>query len=224
MNLLEAVQAEIATLEPHPYYLSQYRAAETDYWQLIPGWLADDVAERRPARCLDIGCAYGTLLTYVKRLSGCEVEATDFTDVYLSPALQKKYSIRFALNNIELDPFPWPPGYDIILLTEVLEHFNFHPTHTLRKIRDLLTPCGQLYLSTPEAATWGRTYKYYSALASIPPPREILRGQVVDDHVWQFTKEELEEVIDAAGLRVVRFDYTRGKVQRHFNLTLALGP
>jgi SAM-dependent methyltransferase len=220
MTLLEEAQAEVAALKPHPHYLSQYRAAETNYWQLIPDWIADDVAERRPARCLDIGCAYGTLLTYIKRLSGCAVDATDFTDIYLSPALQRKYSIRFAVNNIELDPFPWPPGYDIILLTEVLEHFNFQPTPTLKKIRHLLLPWGRLYLSTPDAATWGRTYKYYSDLASIPQPRESLRGRVVDDHLWQFTKEELEEVIDAAELRVIRFDYTSGRVQRHFNLTL----
>jgi len=154
VTLLEEAQAEIAALEPHPHYLSQYRAAETNYWQLIPDWIADDVAERRPARCLDIGCAYGTLLTYIKRLSGCAVDATDFADIYLSPVLQRRYSIRFAVSNIELDPFPWPPGYDIILLTEVLEHFNFQPTPTLKKIRDLLLPWGRLYLSTPDAATW----------------------------------------------------------------------
>jgi hypothetical protein len=33
----------------------------------------------------------------------------------------RKYGAHFAVNNIELDTFPWSPGDNIILLTEVLE-------------------------------------------------------------------------------------------------------
>jgi SAM-dependent methyltransferase len=219
-GLVTTCQDEVGTSDPHPYYLQAYRQAESTYWRQIPGWIARDVARRRPRHCLDIGCAYGTLLLYVRKLTACSAYGIDFVANYLSPALITRNDICFAVNNVELDPFPWPLHYDVIILTEVLEHFNFHPVPTLQKIRNLLVDDGALYLSTPDASQWGRTTKYYTKLADIPPPAPELHHRVVDDHVWQYTESELREVLEAADLRIRRFDYSSGVVFRHFNLTL----
>jgi SAM-dependent methyltransferase len=193
-------------------------------WQCIPEWISEDAASRRATghlfrRCLDIGCAYGTLALFCQRLCQCAVWCTDFIDVYLSPALRNKYGFSYAVNNIELDPFPWPLTFDLIVFTEVLEHFNFHPLPTLLKIRDLLTDDGRLYLSTPDAAEWGRVTKYYARLEDIPFP--LAGAPLVDDHVYQYNKEELLGLIHQAGFRVVRQAFAPGTCGRHFNLTLA---
>src|SRR4051794_29164688 len=106
-EMLRACQDEIAALCENPYYVRAYRQAERSYWQHIPSWISVDIAERRPRACLDIGCAYGTLLLYVNWLSGCDTYGLDFVDAYMSPQLVAKYSLHFTVNNIEFDPFPW---------------------------------------------------------------------------------------------------------------------
>ncbi|CAG0987821.1 hypothetical protein ANRL3_02560 [Anaerolineae bacterium] len=222
-GLLAQCQDRVAATGPNPYYLSAYRAAERAYWSKIADWMREDAALAPPRRCLDVGCAYGTLLLYAQALADCEVYGLDFLDCYLSPALAADAGIRFAVGNIELDPLPWPGPFDWIVFTEVLEHLNFQPLPTLLKLSSALSEDGRLYLSTPDAAQWGSTFKYYRRLADIPWPEESLRPGIVDDHVWQYTEQELFGVIEAAGLRVIRRGFSPGVGARHFNLVLGHG-
>ena len=217
---LQACQEEIMRLDPHPYYVENYRPAEVYYWHPIAGWLYADIDERPPSSCLDIGCAYGTLLLYVRRLAACQAYGIDFIDVYMSRSLRTEYGLHFAVSNIELDPLPWQKTFDIILLTEVLEHFNFNPIPTLQKIRELLSPDGSLYLSTPDALEWGRVTKYFSSYIQMPMPIRLPGQVIVDDHIWLYDQTELLEIIGQAGLWVERIDYSSGLSGRHFNLKL----
>jgi len=192
---------------------------EIHYWIHIAEWLSEESKRRDVSNVLDIGGAYGTLSVYCQKLFGNEIYCSDFMDEYLSRQLIEKYNIHFKVNNIELDPLPWDRKFDMIIFTEILEHLNFHPVPTLRKIRDSLSDDGVLFLSTPDASQWGRVTKYYQSLSEIP---EALRGQpVIDDHVWQYEKSELLDVVDAAGFKVLKFAYSPGLLNRHFNLMLA---
>ncbi|HST50359.1 MAG TPA: class I SAM-dependent methyltransferase [Pyrinomonadaceae bacterium] len=220
VRLLEECRKEVADFTPNPYYRAAYGAEELSYWQHVPRWIYDDACERAPRRCLDVGCAYGTLLLFVKRLTGCEAFGTDFTDAYTSREMFERRGIGFAVSNVELDEPPWPPPFDMIIFTEVLEHLNFQAETTLRKLSRLLAPGGRVYLSTPDAAEWGRTTKYYRSYAELPEPREELRAKIVDDHVWQFDERELVTVLTNAGFEIVRSAYSKGNPQRHFNMTL----
>jgi SAM-dependent methyltransferase len=224
MRLLEECQREVAAFTTNPRYGAAYRADEFSYWSHIPGWIQEDASSRSLRRCLDVGCAYGTLLLFVRRLTGCEAFGTDFTNVYASAELFARRRMAFAVCNIELDEVPWPPPFDAIIFTEILEHLNFRATPTLGKLAGLLAPGGLIYLSTPDAAEWGRTTKYYADYEELPEPREELRAQVVDDHVWQFDERELLAVIEGAGLEVVRSAHSPGCPHRHFNLTLRARP
>jgi len=219
-RLLGDCQEEIAALDPHPHYLEAYRREEDRYWRHIPRWLCEDASRRKIETVLDIGCAYGTLLLFAKALTSCAVYATDFTGVYMSPAVVAKHDVQFRVNNIELDPFPWDRRFDAIIFTEVLEHLNFSPVATLRKIAGLLNTGGRIYLSTPDASEWGRVTTYYSSWKEMPWPSEDLRSRVIDAHVWQFDEAELMEVTAEAGLTVVEFDYAPGAAGRHFNMVL----
>jgi SAM-dependent methyltransferase len=221
-RLLEDCQEEIAAFPgTHEHYRNAYRDCESLYWMHIPKWLHLDQSAGPARRCLDVGCAYGTLLLFCKKLLGCEAYGTDFSDVSISREFIAEHGIQYRVNNIEREPFPWEGGFDRILFTEVLEHLNFHPVPTLRKFRDLLAPAGRLYLSTPDASQWGRVTKYYPSLEALPQPES--GGPLIDDHVWQFSEDELLAVVREAGLRVERFDYSPGTLYRHFNLTLMRG-
>jgi len=203
-----AAQAEVARLNPHPYYVRRYRQAETKTWLPIAKWIYEDRLSRRSANCLDIGCAFGTLALYCRRILDCNMFCIDCTDAYMSKTLAAAHGITFAVNNIELDSFPWNQRFDIIVLTEVIEHWNFHPLPTLKKIAGLLTENGRLYLSTPNAADVGRVTKYYASMADMPPPESHRAGiQLVNDHVWQFNDEELLDIARAAGFTVRRCSF-----------------
>jgi SAM-dependent methyltransferase len=216
-DILEC-QNEDANSNPHPAYLDHYRRQELYYWMKIPNWIRQDSLQNKVKRSLDIGCAYGTLALYCKKIFNCEAYAVDYVDTYLSPTLVGEHHLFFDVCNIELDDLPWNTKFDVITLTEVLEHFNFNPLPTLKKIRALLSQNGRLYLSTPDAAQWGRVTKYYSSIDEMPMPKKGL--QAIDDHVYQYTKKELLSVLEAAGFRVERFSYSPGVTSRHFNLTV----
>jgi SAM-dependent methyltransferase len=168
--------------------------------------------------CVDFGCGFGTLALYCKRLLNCSVYCVDFEEI-LSPLLVKKYGIKFTIGNFEIEPFPWDLNFDIVVFTEILEHLNFHPVPTLRRLSNILSKNGKLYLSTPDAAEWGKTTKYYTGVDKMPYPK--IGSQIVDDHVYVYNKDELLSILDAAGLKVLRFGYSPGVLGRHFNLTLA---
>jgi len=217
-------QNEIAKIDPHPGESSTYRNAELYFWLRIPQWIYEDFANYKIERCLDIGCGPGTLALYCHKLTGCDTYCVD-CDVRLCKSLIKKYNFHYDISNIEIDPFPYSVKFDIIILTEVLEHLNFHPVPTLKKICNLLSEQGKLYLSTPDGGwfQWGRITEYYSTINDMPLPKKGLQPtNTICDHVYQYTKRELLDILDEAGLRVQRFDYSPGHMgYRHFNLVLA---
>jgi 2-polyprenyl-3-methyl-5-hydroxy-6-metoxy-1,4-benzoquinol methylase len=220
------ITTRTATPEPNEYgYAPRYRDAELGYWTHIPGWVYEDfraAAGSRTLRCLDVGCAYGTLLLYAAKSLGCELYATDFIR-YLDASLIDAYDIHYQINNIEREAFPWPLQFDVIFFTEILEHLNFKAKPTLQKLRKLLKPGGRLYLSTPDASQWGKQTKYYATYSEVPRLTLDSASPVIDDHVWQFDEAELRRLVAGAGFQIARFDYSPGSPgcgKRHFNLAL----
>ncbi len=224
-RLLAGCQEEIAArrlkADPDDYYASRYRREESLYWRHVPRWICEDFPAASPRlKCLDVGCAYGTLLLYAVKLLRCEAYATDCTG-YLERSLIRDYGIHYAIHNVEREAFPWNVRFDLILFTEVLEHLNFNALPTLRQLRGLLAQGGRLYLTTPDAAQWGRQQKYYLRYDQLPMPPGDTRLPVVDDHIWQFDREELLGLVADAGFRVERSDYAPGTGRRHFNVVLS---
>ena len=211
-------QQILAESDPNPHYLTAYRQHEMSYWEHIARWIHELRGTGRVERCLDIGCAYGTLALFCRRVLGCEVYCTDFTDSFFTQSVGREYGLVFARNNIESDPFAWAQRFDLIIFTEVLEHLNLHPVPTLTKIRELLTERGRVYLSTPDASEWGRVTKYYESYADMPYERGSV--PLIDDHVYHYSKGELAELFAAAGLAIERLAYAPGAGWRHFNLAL----
>lgn len=218
---VRSAQRLVAASDPNPHYAAAYRDAETRYWEHIPGWIVDDFGDSGASASLDVGCAYGTLAVYTQLVTGCDAYAVDFVPHYMSDRLVRSQGLHYAIANIELDPIPWERQFDIIIMTEVIEHLNFQARPTLERLAATLTPGGRIYMSAPDAAEWGPNHERYHRYADLPEPSEGLRSTVVDDHIWHFTEEELRAVIDAAGLDVVRFAHSPGVEARHLNFTLA---
>ncbi len=215
---LLAVQRDIVQADmPGGHYDKSYRHAEPFYWWKLPGWMEEDAAHRRVNRVLDIGCGYGTLLAVATKIYGARGYCVDVTQ-YLLPAVAAKWNLNFSKANIEIDPIPPNGDFDVILMTEVLEHLNFQPVPTLVKIRNALAPGGLFFMSTPDAKDWGKTQKYYKRLEDIPMPSQ--GKPFVDDHIWQYSEGELRRVLEEAGFSIVRWDHAPGVGFRHFNVVL----
>jgi len=100
------------------------------------------------------------------------------------------------------------PGYriqkkfDIIVMTEVMEHFSANPRVTICKIADMLEEDGELYLSTPN---WGHlpiydTYYDIPDFTSLEAYNEMYIG-----HSYQYSKNELEQILDECGLKIEKY-------------------
>jgi SAM-dependent methyltransferase len=214
---LGPIQDQIATFDtPHGYYATTYRRDEALYWASIPQWMRGDAAKHKTANVLDIGCGYGTLLALAADVYHAQAHCMDV--VHYMPGFGQARGFHFTPGNIQIDPVPPPGTFDVILMTEVLEHFNFDPVPTLKKILSALAPGGVFFLSTPDAAEWGRQTKYYSRLEDLPSASSSI--PFIDDHVWIYSREELLDVVQQAGFVVSRFAYSPGVGHRHFNLEL----
>ncbi len=225
ITLIEDIQEDIAEADksPEEYYLKNYKPAEPRYWSKIASWIVEDSINRsyiqkKPATSiLDLGCGYGTLLAFSAKIYGAEGACMDVI-TYLKPEIMKKYNLSFIKSNIEKDPFPLrEKQFDVIIMTEVLEHLNFHPVPTLKKICKILKDDGVFFISTPDADEgWGRTTKYYTSVDNIPAVNQDAKW--IDDHIWQYNRQELESVLHKAGFEVYRMDHSEGPQGRHFNV------
>ncbi|PYR83880.1 MAG: hypothetical protein DMG18_11315 [Acidobacteria bacterium] len=119
------------------------------------------------------------------------------------------------------DPIPGGP-YDVMILTEVIEHFNFYPLPTVQKMHHALAPGGVLFLSTPDASRWGRLYDFHKWLKDFPLPPLLGSGdprpEIKDEHMWMYNKGELTGALQDAGFRIVKLAYSPGVRGRHFNI------
>jgi len=219
LKLLIEVQQEIECLSCNPYYKTAYRSSELFYWTHIPKWMFEEKKKGTQFNTiLDIGCAYGTLALYAKKLFNVQqLYAIDFMK-YISDELVDMYQFNYLINNFERDQFPWNIKYDLIIFTEVFEHLNFNGLFTLKKIHSLLSDKGSVYLSTPDALYWGRVTKYYVDYNDIPYP--IPNAPVIDDHVYQYNLYEIFDLITKAGFKIDILDYAPGWAARHFNIKL----
>ena len=185
-------------------------------------WIYKDVyGSNMQLDVLDIGPGYGLLSMVITRI----VQNVNLNWVCFSPHYSEqegderhKEKLGFSDTNlniingvIESTDFVFTKKYDIIILTEVFEHFVANPLPTLRKIADALKINGKIYFSTPN---WGHLHLYeswkdmrtFDEFENINEYYGLYAG-----HTYQYTKEELFNIFDLCGLSVERYDISDGK-------------
>jgi SAM-dependent methyltransferase len=98
---------------------------------------------RKLGRVLDIGAGSGRFVSKFKTL-GFETVATEFNDE------MRRYLEAKGIRTIDGGLLPQAPAasFDIIILTEVIEHLNI-PRQVLARAHELLRPGGAIYVTTP---------------------------------------------------------------------------
>ena len=153
---------------------------------------------------LEIGCGYGSMSIYLKRLGWRDVIASDIHPYCSVPSLTSN-GITFRTIDVISDPLP--PQMDLIIFTEVLEHLVQNPKIAMKRMYDSLSPGGTIVLSTPSnKANWG--LGVFQAVNKITSYKEIAGLSVdksinpLDTHYYIYNTQEVEELLLEAGFTI----------------------
>ncbi len=155
-------------------------------------------------RVLDLGCKYGEISGLVAEKAG-RVIAVDHD----ASALEKARAAHAAKNLefIHADAFDVlqreSGPMDVVVLSHILEHLE-EPGEMLTRLRAHVKHC---YIELPDLdASYLNHYRHLAAA----------KLQYTDnDHIWEFDRDSLHEVIEGAGWRVLDSEYRYG-VQKHW--------
>src|SRR4051812_33446605 len=124
------------------HYLETHRHR----WEL----LLDFVADRAPARILDVGPGFEAEAMR-RRLPGSTVDSLGWLD-WRYPPREHEQHVELDLNEAQFPKrLPELARYDVVVAAEVLEHLYTAPALALRYLATALEPHGALIVQTPNA-------------------------------------------------------------------------
>jgi 2-polyprenyl-3-methyl-5-hydroxy-6-metoxy-1,4-benzoquinol methylase len=160
-------------------------------------------------RILDIGCATGYLGNILKKNNNYVV-GFDISKSAIKNAkkiLHKAYQL-----NIETDKFPYLEKFDLIILSEVIEHL-FQPQLTLKRIIKLLKPNGLLLITTPNFLYWGNRILFLKGNFSYSN-----QGIFDESHLHFFTDKSLKKIMIQNNLKIIAQNHlTISSITKYFS-------
>lgn len=156
-------------------------------------------------KILDIGSRCGHVLMGAKQIGykayGCDIKK--YYDLYKER--YEKYHIKHSLCFFPDDKIPYDDNFfDVVILSETIEHYNFHPNVVIKEISRVLKTGGQILLTTPNLARLNNRIK-------------MLFGKSINYDIWlpyndsihyrEYNKEELVYLFKANGLKLKKIEF-----------------
>jgi SAM-dependent methyltransferase len=168
------------------------------------------VPAHRGGRLLDLGSS-GTLVpVYVRELGYERVSCIDLAGGAGRRRLVHDDGSIFEYDayplNLDSEPYPFADaGFDQVVCMEVIEHLCADPMFMLAEVNRVLKPGGRLLLTTPNIASLASVY---SLLWGRHPAvgRQTYGPGITDRHNREYTPQEVELLLRAAGINVERLD------------------
>lgn len=199
------------------------------YWDVLYTAIYKLGRNASQLKYLEIGAGTGIMSFALKKLLGERIQI-DWLSLPLEEpetewqerknsywkTLVNAYNVKEFFGSIETDnKLPNPlmkRKYDIIVLSQVMEHFILNPIDVFIKCRHLLSEHGKIFVSVPNnihhhnVRSW-KEIPHLSGLDELTIKRRIAINNYF--HFHEYTQQEAEEVFDAAGLEVVwhRFNH-----------------
>lgn len=135
-------------------------------------------------KVLDYGCGTGAFLEY------CQKHNWQIAGV--EPNQQARSIANKLTNNCVADSLDQvKPEFDVITLWHVLEHVS-KLNNTLKQIKSLLTPDGNLYIAVPNPSSKdAKKFERYWAAYDVPR------------HLYHFTQNSMNKLLSKHGMRIV---------------------
>jgi SAM-dependent methyltransferase len=154
---------------------------------------------RKVSRYLEIGCSFGFVMDYARRMLGWEVRGFD-------PGAIARAGRRLLDLPIENGFFQASSGLagwaDLVYCSEVIEHVP-QPGAFLRSIRSALREDGQLILTTPDG----------DALTEQAAPEVLLPILSPGHHIVLFNAASIERLLRACGFTAIRIERNRSQLR-----------
>ncbi|NJN63407.1 MAG: class I SAM-dependent methyltransferase [Acidobacteria bacterium] len=200
--------------EGESLYLQDHALSLWHNIEAIRDALGPDVTTENPnARILDIGASPLTLA--YRAYFGARTSTLDLTAL-LAQRFERN-GISHRVCNLLNEPFPFDAGsFDVVVLTEVLEHLPTGPGRVFREINRVLLPGGHLVFSLPNLAQLRKRITSLRGRAVLEPVYDVFKesegaqssgsGEWVHGfgHVREYTLRETCDLVEHYGLAVVR--------------------
>jgi methionine biosynthesis protein MetW len=129
-------------------------------------------------KILDVGCGEGFLATLLMK-KGNSVIGIDISERAIE--LARKNGVKAIKCNVDDEELPLHEHFDVIILSEVLEHL-ISPMRVIRKLKRYLKKNGYFLLTFPNIAF----YKYRLQLLFGRFPRQYVYDSQEHLHYWSF--------------------------------------
>lgn len=177
--------ADEVLIEENPL---QYLAESEDvYWGVQEALKG----AKKEVKILEVGCGFG-YLTYALVKAGYDTLGVDISSVAIEAAI-KRYGPYFKHADIFKLAEQQVYFYDIILLTEVIEHVP-NPKDFLKALYKLLKPQGKLLLTTPNKSAYPSEILWETE----PPPV----------HLWWFSEDSISYLAKECHYQSVFLDFS----------------
>jgi Methyltransferase domain len=136
-------------------------------------------------------------------LHTCDHPAREAEHMAFSPET-KFYPVNLETEQLPVK-FPELKGkFNLIFFCEVLEHLRVTPTEILTDLKELLSPNGLIYISTPNGMRPGVFLSYFQGRSPVVQYSRQFKRRHDEGfvHVREHTIRELIEGLNAAGLKV----------------------
>jgi 2-polyprenyl-3-methyl-5-hydroxy-6-metoxy-1,4-benzoquinol methylase len=167
---------------------------------------------------LDVGGFPGYLsVLYHKYL----IDHVDLVSYHTSTQFEsflKEHGIRVFQADLNEKILSEPDAvYDLITLTEVIEHLC-DPVSLLVRLKQHLPPHGVLFLSTPNQAHLRAriSFSLFGRSCWSYPVGQDICGAGLKGHVREYTREEMSELLALAGYEVIRFEGSSWEVDSRY--------
>jgi 2-polyprenyl-3-methyl-5-hydroxy-6-metoxy-1,4-benzoquinol methylase len=146
-----------------------------------------------PSRVLNVGCSGGRLAEAIRE-RGHHVTGIDAIEV---PGVRDRTDAFVQADLSRGFPAEVGGDFDIVVAGDIIEHLP-RPTDTLREIRALLRPGGQLLLSVPNFGHW-----YPRARVAFGLFGYDRRGIQDETHLRFFTRRVLRRIVQRGGFDIL---------------------
>jgi len=172
----------------HQVWDNQHQVGSPTYY-LRKSLLSKRISQfiKKNDEVLDIGCGTGDYLLEMAKY-GVKLNGFDYSEYAIERAKKRLISQKVNLKVSSVENFKNEKKYDLILISEVLEHIK-DDSRVLKKIVNFLNKKGKIIISVPfDQNLW-----------------EYESHQSYDD-LRRYSKEDLKQIINQAGLEVLNLD------------------
>lgn len=139
----------------------------------------------------------------------CETEVShcfDRNEARIGFRLSRNEEAWYNRIGVDLEREPWPAereSYDLVISTEVIEHFASDPMHFLCEANRILKPGGQILTSTPNGSS---LLSIYHAIQGDSPVSFGVFSDPLIEHPKEYSVNELALMHEQAGFAVTHHE------------------